>query len=304
MEKHKGLSGVDITTVGFLSQPEQAFAITDNLNREALANNPMKIELMHPLDTPANRSAQRVLSFLPQPYNAKDIKKFQHEYPDSKISHVHLPFRANQQDTWRGFASYVLERDPRELVLHAAFLGLFGTAGNRKGIDLAENLQVGINAHANVIEFFGQTGKLEDIKQRVPFVFVESTKPGPTYLVSQAEMSDPTLVAKRAERFKLSGMIFGLDHFQETDDIDRLDEVLHDEGVRRTIQRVHIANPDHGHLDVNDQNFTHLLHKLRDSRFSHPVRAILDMREAALSQVCNVRDYILQITDHIMQHAS
>lgn len=270
---HVGLQGVDLTSAGFFFDLEKAFALTERLN-DKFPGLGMRIELYTTLDrTPfaqLTSTAQRLGIHLPLPegVTAQKVWEWQNEYTLAKVERVHLPFEFDTLGLIRAF-KYV------SFIRQLGYIVYIGAAKNMQGVKLAQELGVGINAHASVLRRLAQAGVLDKIKNSVPYVVAEPDDPNKSkHFPELAELAVPSKVAELVEKYGLGGILLNVDH--DMPEGVTYKEELKKEAVREHTVAMHIAGRNHAPIMTDDKEFTHFLELVAQTSFDHPVRAALD----------------------------
>lgn len=152
----------------------------------------------------------------------------------------------------------------------------FGGAENMYGVELAEQIQAGINAHANVVTGLALDGKLDRLKHSVPFIISEVEEMHRTPLLQNPEaFGVPTIAIKEiVEKYKLDGILLGLDHMDPSVD---LKTELQNAKVRQYTRVLHIGGNDgHDIVAVGNEQFNRYLAQIAQTPFDNQVRAALD----------------------------
>lgn len=279
----EGIKGVDITTSGHLFSPQDTFALVHEINKDLPSDLQMEIELYTTLKRApfaqfGNWSKKFGMQIpLPQGITAKDVLVWQKEYPLAKVQRVHLPFDYNNQELIAGLNKGNI-LDPREN-RQILWMIYFGGAKNMHGIQLAAQLEVGINAHANVITGLALDNRLAEVKRNVPFIVTEVEKLHTTPLLRDQEaFGIPSeAVTRIVKRYGLDGILIGLDHL---DPNVNLEEELKNEDVRNYTRAMHLAGENHAVLTTGDKKTMDFLQTISRTPFAFnnkgKVKATLD----------------------------
>ncbi len=286
-ETYLGIQGVDLTTAMHLFRPQDTFALADRLNGGKPRDQWTQIEIYptigRVLFEPVRNAAKAIGLQLPMTPSVteKDVRKWQKEYPNTKVARVHLPFSYNLAELWH--RPFFGEKGLKDKIYQIAWIMYFGAATNLRGLELAKTLedqQVGVNAHTNVLEGFAKDGKLNEIKQTIPFVLAENERRYKSPILGDKKaMYDPAVIVDRiVKRYGLNGLVLGVDHgFGQG--LDMTDTLVKD-SVRKQIRAMHLAktNPGAQHviIAIGDKQFEEFLRKAAVTPFTTPVRAALD----------------------------
>lgn len=279
-EVYRGIKGVDTSTSMFIDNPRRALEATNAVNRGKAPEEWMRIEMyaIRPniLDLVSDALKDPKYPPIPKGVTVEKIRKWQEEeFPNTYIERIHLPFGYNTADLWvRALGDL---KHPR----HFLWMEAMGAATNGYAIRLAKDLQdlqdkpVGISAHTNIIEGFAQEGKLSDIKNEVAFVLAESTVRSKTSVeMNQIDLYDPVAVAQLTKKYKLDGMVFGLDHAREQG-VD-IEQTITNGDVRKALHSIHLGERHHDLVAIGNEEFANFFAKAAKTEFHHPVRATLD----------------------------
>lgn len=291
MEKkaYTGIQGVDITTAGHLFNPQKTFALANEFNRGNPPESWMKIEVYPTVDRLPLRLLRRFFDrvglpqLTPPGISEKDVREWQREYPNTRVSRVHLPFSYNPLEAWWRVSIAELGNGLsglKEHGFHFAWMMFLGTAVNQKGLDLARALQdqqVGITAHPNIIEGFAKDNHLDDLKKGVAFVLAENERPYDSPILRDRKaIYDPlTVIDRIVKKYGLDGFLLGIDHEYQ----GRFDktELLSREAIREQTQALHLGSGSHHDvLGFGDEKMQRFFEELGRTPFQHPVRAALD----------------------------
>lgn len=300
---HEGIHGVDISSAGFMHNPERLFAVTNAVNEKEAKEKHMHIELYPFTDGIVNSVARAFPHLrLPVGLNSDTLYEFKKKYPHAQVARVHLPFAYNNKD-WltRAFSDI---KKPPAFFRHFLWRASLGVAKDN-GISLAAQIQnmqdseVMVSGHANVIAGFAQDNTLMDFKNAVSGVLVESAGKEKTAIpMDSGKLYDPRLTAEMVTQYDLAGLVFGIDHALENgDDVSAL---LKNADVRQTTHNIHLAGPHHDIVTIGDERFTTILQQIAMTSFAHPLRTTLDynphtMPQSTQEQVTllkNTRDWI------------
>lgn len=289
----EGLQRVDITTAGHLFTPEDTFVLVHEVNKSLPEALQMEIELYTTINrTPFAQltNVPRRLGVhvpLPQGITYKDVQRWQGEYPKARVNRVHLPFDYNTEELFAG-----LKKSP---VQQPLWMIWFGGAKNMKGVELAQQLEVGINAHTNVLTGFALDNRLDEIKKSVPFVLAEAESIHTTPLLQNPDMfSVPSIIANEiVKRYELTGLLLGVDHGLP-DGIDyeaELDNPL----VQQYTRAMHFAGPNHrAVIGAGDKTFTRFLRKVAKTPFANDdVTGALDYNPFVLRNMSGSQQVLL-----------
>lgn len=265
--KYYGLQGVDISTSKFLLRPEKTWEVTESCNRGRDISEWIGLEV-YPTRQMTPEYAQKLLQ----------------KYPHTVVRRVHLEFNYSLVENLHRIILGEWKNGPMHMAFQAAWLAFFKPAASLHGVRLAESLGVGVNAHPNVIAGFNQDHRLAEL-QRVPFVLGENERKFNSLLLDDQRLAyDPVLIAKRlVEEEKLvSGILLGLDHPEGR--IDDFIRILRNPLIRRYTEAIHLAQVGtlvmgqrgHGEINPRSVEMRQLLWELKQTPFSHPVRATLN----------------------------
>lgn len=294
-ETHQGIQGVDLTTAMHLFTPQDTFALANDLNKGKPQDQWAQIEIyptvgrvwLEPIRLATNAIGLQ-LPMTPSVTEA-DVRKWQKEYPHTKVARVHLPFSYDLAELWH--RPFFGENTLRERAYQIAWILYFGAATNERGIKMAQELsqdsEVGVNAHTNVLEGLVRDGRLEEIKQRVSFVLAENERKYNSPVVKdQRVIYDPVTIARDiVEKYGLRGMIIGVDHgIREGVDIQ---QALKDKGLRQHTTAMHLAKTipgidAHDAIAVGDEYFGKILQEIARTSFGNSVRAALDYNPSTM----------------------
>jgi len=284
-EPYRGIKHIGISTSAWLGNPEQAFAITHQLNVGKPRSQWVGIELYpthYPMGLPG-----------PARVTLKRIRDWQKEYSATKVDAIHLPFSFNLLE--QAHRMVLGEKKISEKVYQWIWLAIFGVAMNKYGLRLAQQMETAVNAHSNVIIGFAKNGKLEEIKKSVPAVFAENERPYWSILLSwkpkkAKEIYHPSTIAEKIVKpYGLSGLTLGVDHlvqaksFPVPEEEKKNLEPLKTLGeVKDVLAQVHLASftPKghivHGFITPEDPVIGNFLRGIAQMQFPRPITAILD----------------------------
>lgn len=265
--KYYGLQGVDISTSKFLLKPGKAWEVTESCNRGRDISEWIGLEV-YPTRKMTPEYAQKLLE----------------TYPHTVVRRVHLEFNYSLVENLHRIALGEIKNGPMHMLFQAAWLLIFKTANKLHGVNLAESLGVGINVHTNVIAGFAKDHRLEQLSQ-LPFVLAENERKFNSLLLEDQRLAyDPVLIAERlVEEEKLAGgILLGLDHPEGR--IDDFIRILRNPLIRRYTETIHLAQVGtlvmgqrgHGEINPKSAEMRQLLWELKQTPFSHPVRATLN----------------------------
>ncbi len=292
--KFRGISNYDVTTSAWLFNPKQALALTDRLNITRPRDEWVGIELYSTISPKLLSLAKRMgvpiaRSITPDRITPEKIHEWQKEYPHTKISRVHLEFSF---DAWEAYFHrptigenvFPLKDGVKQRMFQLAWIYFIGPATSMRAVNLAQSLEVGVNAHTNVIEGFAKRGKLEEIKKRLPFILAENERPyrSPHLrrqgITSQELASNPSVIRKEfIDKYQLGGLLLGIDHAAEQG-FNPAEELTKNADV---VRAVHLASTDksegtHAYIRVGDPQISRFLETAADTEFSRPVSVALD----------------------------
>lgn len=301
-EIYRGIQGVDITTAGHLSSPQELFEITDTLNRDRDPSNWVGIEVYPMVERTLfpdsivgamNAILGRIgMGVLPQGVNTDDIYEWQRKFPNTRVERVHLPFSADVHELLHRPVLGELENGPKYMAYAAAWVFFFGAATNMQGIKLARDLSAGINSHTNVIEYFAKNGRIGELKQGVPLLLAENERDFKSPVLKNREaIFDPrTIVEEIVKKYdEVDGLLLGLDHEFPPD--QDLASFLDDEDLTSHIFAMHISHPQaqgkstHDLVHADDPRFEPFLRRSAQTVFQHPLRVALDYNPLLLSKM-------------------
>lgn len=292
--KFRGISNYDVTTSAWLFNPEQALAVTDELNSDRPKDRWVGIELYSTISPKILSLAKRMgvpiaRSITPDRVTPEKIREWQKVYTHTKISRVHLEFSFDAWETYFhrptiGENVFPLKDGAKQRMFQLAWIYFIGPATSMRGVNLAESLEVGVNAHTNVIEGFAKRGKLEEIKKRLPFILAENERPyrSPHLhrqgITSQELASNPSVIRKEfVDKYQLGGLLLGIDHATEQG-FDPAAELTKNADV---VRAVHLASTDksqgtHAYVRVGDSQISRFLETAANIEFPEPVSVALD----------------------------
>jgi len=293
-----GIKKLELTTSGWLFDPERAFALADKLNSETPLKkdwvsieiyptvNPKLLELAKKLGIPV------VGKNTPPKITPEFVRELQKTYPRTEVSRVHLEFSFDWFETYFHRPTIGENLTPpteaiKQRIFQLAWIFLFGPATSRRGIRLAEELGVGINAHPNVLEGFAKRGEIEDIKNKVAFVLAETERPynSPHLqrlkkqgISSRQFASDPEIVKKEiVEKYGLDGLLLGVDHLIQLgmDPVEKLEKTAD------AVRAIHLAGGQgagaHELISQGDPKVVEFLEAAARQTFKGEVSAALDL---------------------------
>lgn len=301
-ETYQGIRGFDITTAGHLPNPEQAFYITNILNKNRPEKEWVGLEIYPMVERTVlpNRAVGILngildrfgLGVLPQGVTIDELNVWEQEYPVTKISRVHLPFSANVHELLHRPILGELENGPVYMAYAAMWVLFMGAATNRQGIEIAKEFGAGINAHTNVLEYFGKRGQLSEIKKGVPLLLAENERNFRSpVLPNRMAITDPaTIISDIVQEYpEVDGLLLGLNHDFPPD--EDLTTFLDDDEIVRNIFAMHISHPakrgklTHDVVYAEDPRFAPFLKKASETFFSHPVRLALDYNPLVMQKM-------------------
>lgn len=313
-EAQEGIQGVDITTAGHLFNPKDTFALTEELNKGKNPDDWAQIEVYPTLEHKPlaliRALSKRFGLELPIPpgVTEQQIRDWQKEYSHTKVARVHVPFSYNRHELFQRATPFIGgERDNglKQTAYQILWMFYFGAATNMKGVELARGLadqEVGINAHANVIEGFAKDQNLGQLKDSVAFVLAENERKYNSPILKDPEsIANPIAVIRNiVDKYDLDGLVFGVDHALE----QGMDPtaMLQDPSIKRATTAMHLAQSHHDVLAVGSNDFERFLEQASRTKFDHPVRAALDYNPMVMSKLSGsqqlelVRDTIDWIT--------
>ena len=293
----RGIQQVEITTSGWLFNPEEAFALTNILNSDRSPDRWVGIEVYPTVSPKALELAKKLGSpklsnGIPPKVTPDLVRQWQRDYPRTRVSRVHLEFSFDSYETY--FHRPIIGENIRPLregikqrFFQLAWVAFFGPATSKRGAKLAQDLEVGVNAHTNVIEGFAKRGELDDLKRKLKFVLAENERPyrsphlkrlNSKGVTSQQLASDPEVIRKEIiDRYGLDGLLLGVDHLvqigknpakvlKKTADITRA---------------IHLASSrqdqEHGTLEIGDPKILEFLEEVSKTTFNGQVSAALDL---------------------------
>jgi len=276
-EMFVGVQGYEITTSGWLFNPETAFKVahTLNENRQKQGKELLKLEVyatQRPawLDQLAQiKGFQTLEDYLPPQVTTELIYTYLKQYPLARISDVHAEFNFSKWEQWLRIlgedvfpklaSSTPTERITLGLknkIYQAAWIAFFGPASNRRSVDLASELNseyggVGLTMHPNIVEGFASNGQLEDIKKLVSRLLAENERPynlSPHLERAKAVgssprdlLSDPETVSNLVVHFYgLDGMVLGADHLTQRGE----NLTVHYQKTANAVRKIHVSGSE------------------------------------------------------------
>jgi len=252
---YRGIQGIEITSSGWLFKEKELYGIVNKLNEARGNNDQIGIEIY-----PTN--------LIVTPYS---IKEWEKEYPKAKTTRIHLPFSHNLSESF-----YLILNDGfRDKIYDLVWLGVFGVAKNAKAVKIAKQLGLEINMHPNVVKGFALEGKLDELKQNVPGVFVENERP----YKNERIIFDPLAIRDLIKEYQLCGFIFDVEHADKKlftrikkykDKGIDIDSTLNQ--TKDVLGMIHIDT-----IFKNDTCLNLILSKVSQMEFNHPLKIVLDL---------------------------
>lgn len=301
----KGIQRVEITTSGWLFNPEQAFALTNILNSDRSSDQWVGIEVYPTVSPKALELAKKLgipklSDSIPPKVTPDLVRQWQRNYPRTRVSRIHLEFSFDPYETYfhrpiigehiRPFKEGIKQR-----FFQLAWVAFFGPATSRRGVKLAQDLEVGVNAHSNVIEGFAKRGELEDLKRKLKFVLAENERPyrsphlkrlSSKGITSQQLASDPEVIREEIiSRYGLDGLLLGVDHSVQIGEEPA--KVL--KKVADVTRAIHLASSrqdqQHGVLEIGDPKILEFLEEASKTIFNGQVSVALDLNPILLRAI-------------------
>jgi hypothetical protein len=303
----QGLQGIDISTACFLFNPELAFAVTNRINTELPKEAWMQLELYpffsNPLFEAVFPLARKLQAPIPAPITVKHVRKWQKEYPHTKVARVHLPFGFDQQEIWYQAKTRTVD-SPTSNIHHLVYLFFLGHALNKKGIQLARELGVAINAHANVAYRFDQAGRTAELEDGIPCLYIENSPqyghPGKyPHIENQRVVYDPqVLVRELIGANENRRFLWGTGHTAKAG-IDN-SKLLNDSVIVSSLGAMHLEGPNHEVVDDKMIAMTNFLQGVAKIKTPHSVRGTFDYDPRMIQRLKDPADFLAQNRDYIM----
>ncbi|MCL4367490.1 hypothetical protein M1563_04975 [Patescibacteria group bacterium] len=298
-----GVSGIDLTSAGFLHHPRELFEIAHLLNQGKSEEDWIQIELYptlprfpRPVLLALNGVMKPILrqfglAGMPVGLDEQTVRSYQQDYPDTKVSRIHLPFFYNGVEFVDRIRGDQQMNGPIKGLWTAknlaAYLMFFGRAVNRAGVNLAFDLRdqsVGINAHPTIIEGFAKEDKLSEVSNQVAFVLAEADARHPSKLLPEEAVYHSEVIIKRlVQKYSLDGFLLSLDH--ELSDGLFNPESLSSPLVRAYTRAIHFAKGDYSLIKDGDQEINQALAVIKTTSFDQPVRLALENYPLSLAEL-------------------
>lgn len=273
---YPGIQGIEITSAGWLGREKELYNLVNQLNKGRSKNDRIGIEIY-----PTNLIV-----------TSKNILNWEKEY-SKDTTRIHLPFHQSISENIIGMAGDIKRKEFKEASFYPIWLIAFGVARNNKAIKIAEQLELEIGMHANLVEGFKKEGRLEEIKQNVPGVFVENTRPYYSNIFTkedQKKIFDPLIIEKTIEEYHLTGLIFDAEHgkkdwFKGIKGYENgFDPITIIEETKNVLAKIHIAGEkdNHGIFSQEDKLFNSILRKVSQTDFNHPLKIVFDFDPRSL----------------------
>ncbi len=280
--RYDGIQNYDVSTASFLFRPEDAFALTNQLNIHLPKEEWVGIEVYPTLKrlSVLHAVSKRYGFVLPTPggIDADDIERFLEKYPNTKVERVHLPFSYNFRELMSMLTSKPQEHEFLSRAHHLVWMVYLGRAVNKKGIALADDLGVGVTAHANVVNGFRAQGKLHELKQSgIPYILSETGQPYTMKYLRDSRMSaSPSFAIENVvQPAGIDGILMGVDHGLEKG-VD-LGSELDSKSVQDNVWAMHLSGSRHGLIAAGDRRLASFLQKTAQTSFAHPVRGVIEL---------------------------
>jgi len=221
------------------------------------------------------------------------IREWQKEYYKTKVDVIHLPFSFNLPEQIHRMT--LGEKKLSDKIFQWIWLVIFGTAMNKYGLRLAQQMEAAVNAHPNVIIGFAKNGRLEEIKKSVTAVFAENERPYWSIVFSwkpikSREIYHPKTIAEKIIKpYGLSGLTLGVDHLVQAESFPISEEEKKDlellkalGEVKDVLAQIHLSSfTPKGHIahdliTPEDLIIRRFLEGIAQMKFPKPVSAILD----------------------------
>lgn len=308
-ERYMGFAdGVDITTAGFLYDPQKAFAFADWYNKKHPESHHVGIEVYPTLDRVGTKGIKALARTVGLPQlgvpgvNLANITQWQRKYPLSRVTSVHLPFAYDEADLLRKVPRDVKDGNFSRASHNMAWIAFLGSAINGHGVEIANGLQSDLTVHTPILEglLIDQTtgqrhfsdrrrkraNALAREMKRVPReILAENDVPHVSSLLTPDEISNPITIAYQfmQRKYPTTGILIGVDHAID-EELD-IEEIFSTDAVRKHTKAIHIAGADHG-VDIgNDQKLQKAMSIVRATPFAHQVRARLDYNPNQLREL-------------------
>lgn len=297
---------IEATTSAWLGNPEQAFYVLGEVNKELHPDNWVGLEI-YPVahKSPISERTAERLPLLNRLVNAGygfafrdgrvsseelDMWRTQYKVP---IERIHLPFHYSIPT---GAYNYVIhsvfkERGTlkdRGIATVVAYMMM--TAMNNVATRLAEDFDAGLNAHVNIIEEAQKRGKVNKIVGEARYVRVENDVDYPRkkfeHFQRERDIERALDAVEAIELDDSDGLIYGLDHayramlnpenrdkFDPRDDFSKSNARFH-----KYLRNIHLAGSkgDHGLIQPDDGEFWGFMAFARDN-ISDNVAFCLDL---------------------------
>lgn len=284
-----GIQRYDVSTASFIFRPEDAFALTSQLNADLPEEEWARIEVYPTLKRLGvlHAVSQRFGFILPTPggIDADDIERFLEKYPKTKVERVHLPFSYNFRELAQMLVSPPGEHELLSRVHHLVWMVYLGRAVNERGIALAKSLGAGVSAHPNVINGFRSEGKLNGLKQSgIPYVLSETGQEYTMRYLRDSRMStSPSFaVGNVVQPAGIDGILMGVDHGLE-EGVDLVDELNFLE-VQDNVWAMHLSGSKHGLIATGNKRLVAFLEKTAQTYFAHPVSGTIELNPGLIKR--------------------
>lgn len=268
---YHGIQGIEITSAGWLGHESELYNLVNQLNGKRAKDDQIGIEIY-----PTNLIV-----------SAKNILNWEKENPRAKTNRIHLPFHYSLSENITGMLHDIKRKEIKEASFCLIWLGIFGVARNKKAVKIAKQLELEVGMHANLVEGFKIEGKLEEIKQNVPGVLVENTRPYFSNIFKeedQKKIFDPLMIRETIKEYHLTGLIFDAEHTKKSwfKGIRNYENGIEPnttiEKTKDVLAKIHIAGEkeNHGVFSQEDNLFNSILKKVSQMDFNHPLKIVFD----------------------------
>ncbi|OGD84621.1 hypothetical protein A2165_02285 [Candidatus Curtissbacteria bacterium RBG_13_40_7] len=291
---------VEVTSSGWLFDPERLFWIVGQINKERPARAQVALELYPTIHNPfwqRNQTDSRV--------SLDRIKRWQNEHGPVPIERIHLPFHYDILSALQRFFIHSVFKEPGTLRNRAIAMGaawMTWVASNEFAQNLAGELsglqgsRVGLSAHVYLVEKAGPKG-IKKLQGRADYVLVENDldypRSNPEQLMAER---DPQRAIRAVESYGLEGIILGVDHdfLNKLDPVETFEQNL--DGLRRHLKVTHLAGSEgfRGKDLLKDPEFWRVVDYISKKRDFDSVKFCLDLNPIEMQGLTNAEqlDYI------------
>lgn len=289
---YAGLKKIEISTAGFLFDPEQLFDIVHELNLERLPSDWIRIEAYPMTDRvlfgKLRNFAEKIGGNLPIPktFGINRANDLLDKYPRANIGRVHLPFSFSFLES---IDKVVFETDRSRQIRSIAWILFLGPDRIREAFKIAKQHKADINAHLDVARGIIKNDTLRRYSFPPNRVFVEDEdKP-------RSRTGDTVAKAARlAREASFGGLVAGIEH--SLDRGNNPEDLLYHPDIIDQVAVLHIAKAGHGVLSVGDMES--FFKAVANSHFQKPVSGTLDYDPLQLKKL-TVREKFNLLRDTI-----